>query len=132
MPLEPYDETEVYTVGWEPELDAAVLEWHTTPEAESFRAGQEALLSLVEDRRATKVLADCRAFESFPDQREWLLEDWAPRLFATSVEYGAYIYPEDRIAQFELDKTARRDTEVPLEQLFAEDMSEARAWLHTK
>jgi hypothetical protein len=129
MPLAASDETEAYTVGWDPELEAAVLEWHTTPDGQSFRAGQESLLSLVEERAATKVLADCRAFESFPDQTAWLRDDWLPRFLSSSVTHGAFVYPADQMARFELDKIAREDIDSPLEQLFAEERSEARAWL---
>ena len=132
MALEEHAESEAYTVGWDPELDAAVIEWHTTPDGESFRDGQEALLSLVEERDARKILADCRVFDSFPDETEWLREDWSPRFLATNVEYGAYIYPEDRVAQFELDRMGRIDSDIPLEQLFAEDLPEARAWLRAR
>jgi hypothetical protein len=132
MSLESCDETEAYTVGWDPELEAVVLVWQTTPDDGPFRNGQEALLSLVEQRDATKILADCRPFDAFPDQTEWLREDWAPRFLATDVQYGAYVYPEDRTAQFELDKMGREDLDVPLEQLFVEDLSEARTWLRVK
>ncbi len=132
MSLEPYDETEAYTVEWDGELGAVVQEWQTTPDSRSFRNGQAALLSLIEKRDATKILVDSRAFDSFPDQTEWLREEWAPQLVAAGVEYVAVVYPEDDVAKFELDKIARMDTDPPVESLFAADVPEARAWLGTR
>ncbi|MFB6084004.1 MAG: hypothetical protein ABEJ94_07155 [Halorientalis sp.] len=132
MARETYAESEAFTVEWDPDLEAAVIEWHTTPGGRPFREGLEALLSLIEERDATRVLADCRAFESFPDRTEWLREDWLPRFLASGVEYGAYVYPDDQLARSELDRIARGDADGLPNQVFAETASEARLWLRAK
>ncbi len=132
MSPEPYVESDAYAVSWDPELAAVVHEWHETPTEQAFRDGVEDVLSLIEARDARKILSDCRALDSFTADDEWLREEWVPRLVSAGVESLAVVYPEDSLAKFELDKTARTYTDLTIETMFATDVPEARAWLQAR
>ena len=132
MSPEPYAESDAYAVSWDPELDAVIHEWYATPTERGFRDGVDAVLSLIEVRDATKLFSDCRALDSFTADDEWLREEWVPQLESAGVEYLAIVYPEDSLAKFELDKTARTYTDLSIETMFATDSPEARAWLQAR
>ncbi|RXK51617.1 hypothetical protein [Halorientalis pallida] len=132
MAREPYADSDVYSVSWDPELAAVVHEWHATPSEQAFRDGVNDLLSLIETRGARKVFSDCRALDSFSADDEWLREEWAPQLVAAGIEYIAIVYPEDDMARFELDKVARTYTDFSIASMFASEIPEAKAWLESK
>lgn len=132
MPTETHVEAEAYAVSWDPDLEAVVNEWYSTPPQGTFEDGMADTLSAIETRGATKLLSDCRAFDSFPYDEGWLLEEWVPKLRAVGIDDLAIVYPVDRTAKFGIDSAARRHVDPPFETVFAEDMAEARGWLLTR
>lgn len=132
MPTEPHDEAEAYAVSWDPELEAVVNEWHSTPPREGFEDGMADTLAVIEERDATKLLSDCRGFDSFPYDGEWLLKEWVPKLRSAGLEDLAIVYPVDRTAKFGIDRTARDHIDPPFDIVFSEDIAEARRWLKTR
>jgi hypothetical protein len=130
MPTEVHEDTELYTIEDDEEIDAVVFTWDQFASGAKFREGCEALLETVQQRNASKVLTDTRGIRAHDaEDQAWMQNDWIPRAQQAGVEYTATVHPDSTIAEMDIEKLVEGVDEGAHEPLFTADMDEARRWL---
>ncbi|MFB6163748.1 MAG: STAS/SEC14 domain-containing protein [Haloarculaceae archaeon] len=120
-------------VTWaEPETTIEIV-WEGDVDGERFRESADAVLSILRETDASKILVDGRA-QGFMDESDqiWIVEDWEPRAVEAGLESMALVYPEDLAARTTVDMSARRSRDLPLDRVFTDDADEARDWLRVQ
>lgn len=130
MSTEVHADTEEYTVRWDADLRAVVLEWKRFVTGESFRDGMVATLDLFEEHAASRFLADGRKITTIDDDDQyWISEEWEPRASDAGLETIAAVYPESAIAEMNVERLQEKVGDGPFEQDFFTQLSAARDWL---
>ncbi len=119
------------TYGYEPDVPCVAMIWRGyAPDA--FREANEAILALISERGATRLLGDIEALGEIgaPDQA-WLTSDWLPRAARAGLRSVALVTPA-----FELHHSPvrlvgeHRPQGLALE--YFDDADAGRAWLRTR
>lgn len=133
MAEELFGDDGVYSVHWDGEIEAVVVEWADDVGGDTYRECMARVLDVVADRGVTKLLVDSRqqGLMAAAD-RTWTAEDWESQATDAGLESVAVVYPENRSAKTTVDMSARKSAHTGLERLFTDDLEAARNWLRTK
>lgn len=119
-----------YTVEYDPELGAIVVEWQDDVGGTAYRSVMEDVLGYLREYEATKLLVDaCEQGTMDPDDQTWTVDEWVPRAVEAGLEHEAAVYPDAEPAKSSVDRYARRDPYVPVQRVFTADRESAREWL---
>jgi hypothetical protein len=130
MSVEVHEDTELYTIEYDDELDAVVFTWNQFASGAAFREGCEALLDGVRQRGVSKVLTDTRGIRAHDaEDQAWMQEDWIPRAQDAGIEYTATVHPDSVISEMDIENLVEGVDDEGHEPLFTADMDEARRWL---
>lgn len=132
MARETIEETDVYTIQWDDDVGALVHKWDKYAAGDAFRQGCEALLDVVENRNASKLLIDSREISAVnDDDQQWMFEDWVPRTAEAGIEHTATVYQQSTIAEMNMKRIAETVEEFDDlgESHMTSDVTEAREWL---
>jgi len=123
------DETR-YTIGYDDEVGAVTHRWDEFASGEEFREGCEALLDVIHERNASKLLVDTAGIRAHDDEDQaWLQEDWVPRMIEEGVDASAMVHPDSVIAEMDMEAFMEEIEDLPYDALLTADMDEAREWL---
>ena len=117
------------TVEYDESVPCVVMTWTEYRPGAPFRAANEAVLAMILEERATRILGHIEAVQiSDPRDQRWLAEDWLPRAAAAGLRYAALVTPA-----FELDHAPVRligeTLPAGLQLEYFDDVDAARAWL---
>lgn len=118
------------TVRWDDQTEAVHMDWHDFADGEPYREGLDAGLDLVEERDATRWLADLRDLGVVSEEdKQWSNEEWFPRALESSLSSMAIVRPESVIADMAVDDIMQEvgDGEITVKNF--EDIDAARKWL---
>lgn len=133
MSRELHEETENYTIEWDDDIEAVVHTWTGFTTGEEFRDGAEALLDVIEEKGASKLLLDTQNVKAHEDEdKEWLAEEWTPRIIEAGVQYSAQVHPDSVISKMEMENLGEEMDDIPYDHFLTSDVDEAREWLADK
>jgi len=123
-------ETEYARIEYDEASGAVVGELLEFVEGEDFREYMDEIITVVEEKQATKVIGDTSQFEAALTQEDqgWSVQDWAPRAEAAGVDYMALVMPSDVVAKMSVDSIVEMADDSLERELFS-DIEEAKSWL---
>ncbi len=120
------------TVRWNEKLQAVEQIWNGHSSREEHRQAAEDILTLLEEKRASRLFSDCtKMMVVHPDDQKWIEVDWLPRMVSAGLEKIALVLPAGSVAQLSVDKMERNIDiqEIGFEKYMTEDSEQAIAWL---
>lgn len=130
MPREVHEETDLYTIEYDDDIEVVLFTWDEFASGAEFREGCEALLDAVRQHRASKVLTDTRGIRAHDEEDQaWMQDDWIPRALEAGVEHTATVHPDSVISQMDMEEMVEGVEDAPHEPFLTDDMDEARRWL---
>ncbi len=120
------------TVRWNEKLQAVEQIWNGHSSREEHRQAAEDILTLLEEKRASRLFLDCtKMMVVHPDDQKWIEVDWLPRMVSAGLEKIALVLPAGSVAQLSIDKMERNIDiqEIGFEKYMTEDSEQAIAWL---
>lgn len=130
MPQQVYEDTANYTIEWDSDLGAVIHTWTGFTSGEEFRAGCEALLDAIKAKNASYLIVDTRNVKAHDDEdKQWLQEEWTPRMVDAGVEGSAQVHPDSVISKMEMENLAEDMDDIPFENFLTDSMDEARDWV---
>lgn len=130
MQRELHEETDLYRLEYDPDIDAVLFTWKNFASGENFRRGAEAIYEYFSELDTKKVLVDTSGIKAHADEDgEWLLENWTPRMIDAGMEFNCVVYPESVIAQMDRESLEADLSQLDYNTLWTADMNEARNYL---
>jgi hypothetical protein len=124
------EETDLYRLERDRDLDAVIYTWREFATGEDFRRGANAILEYVESNDVSKVIVDTSGIEAHDDEdHQWLEEVWTPNMIEAGMEYNAVVHPESVIAEMDVEELMQELESLPYEAIWTDDMAEAREWM---
>jgi hypothetical protein len=123
-------DTENYTIEVDDEIGAIIHTWDQFASGEDFRAGANRLLEVVERENKSKLLVDSSGIKAHDEaDKEWLQEEWIPKVIDAGIEYSASVTADSVIAEMDMEEFVDQASELPYTYVLASDMAEAREWI---
>lgn len=130
MPLEVHEDTDLYTIEHDTDLDVLVHTWTGFASGEEYRSGADALLEYVEQTGVSKIIIDTRGIQAHDDaDKQWLEETWVPRTIEAGVEATATVHKDSVISEMEMENLMTDVDGSAYAALMTADMDEARDWI---
>lgn len=125
-----HDETELYRLEYDRELDCVLYTWKKYASGEDFRRGANAILEYFENHDVNKLIVDTSGIKAHTDEdKEWLAEVWTPKIIEAGMEHNCVVYPEGAIVQMDRKAIEEQLSELPYNALWTADMQEARDFI---
>ena len=130
MPLEVHEDTDLYTIEYDPELDAIIHTWNEFAEGERFRSGANDLLAFIRQRDTSNLIVDTSGIRAHNEaDKEWLETEWVPQIIDAGIRHAATVHKDSVISEMEMEEFVRELDELPYTAMMTADMSEAREWI---
>lgn len=124
---------EALTIYWDPQARYHIARWQGFLHGEPFHAALQACVSAAGARRSTKWVADVRKYSvTTPEDQQWIIEHFFPRMVEAGVEYFAIVSPERVVAAMSAKSVIHAFKGGQLEFGYHESEKDAVAWLQTK
>lgn len=121
---------EVYSIYFDEELEAVVMEWDGYATSQQFREGTELMLNTLIRHKAKKVLADIKDMIIIgQDDQQWLTAHFIPRAIEFGFRYIALLRPRHYFNQVAVETISYKVDIDKLTIHFFEEVDEAREWL---
>jgi hypothetical protein len=118
------------TILWDAEIGAVRMEWKEFVDADAFRAGLNAGLALLGQKKTGKWLADLRRLGPVTlEDQKWSNEDWFPRALAAGLRCMALVSPRKVVAQMSVRTIMSKVLDRNLTTAHFDDLEQARQWL---
>lgn len=126
-----YKKNRFATIEWDEADKIAFITWHTYADGADYREVLTALNDLMEEKGASKLLADTRKSKAVtPEDQEWVNSTWTPRMTKAGLRFSALLVPESTVAKLSLDRMrSKYTTPQGGGAAYFTDLNEARAWL---
>lgn len=132
----PFIDEPFVKIDWDEETRSIVADWKGVGRGAAYRAALDRSLELVRKhgaRRWLGIMLEVTGVMS-PEDSEWLVHDWLPRLLAAGCRRLAVVLPPQALAAMQLNRLKREiDAEKPDPEAFHnryfDDLAEAHAWL---
>lgn len=120
---------DVLKLSYDTDLSAVIMEWTGFSNKEQFREANEAVLQLLKNTSAKKILADVRHMKiiSLQDQ-QWLYQEWFPRVTKAGLAYAAIVESEDFFNRLTVDNIVQKVNDQLTVKYF-DTLLGARFWL---
>lgn len=124
-----YDEPHA-TVSYNETADVVVGELKEFVEGSDFKEYMNTLIDVLEEKHATKMVADTSTFDAALTQEDqvWSVEDWTPRAEDAGLEHLALVMPEAVVAEMSIENIINMTDDSITRDVFT-DRSEAINWL---
>lgn len=120
------------TIRFDEGLQAVHLEWKRYAEGEEFRAGFNIGLELLQQKKVSRWLGDCRLLGPMTQaDQQWINQDWHPRAAAAGMRWVAIVLPKAAVARLGMTSIKARVNQVDLVMSNFADLESARAWLRS-
>lgn len=119
----------ILRLSYDPELKAVIMEWTGFSKSGEFREANEAVLNLIREKKAEKIIADTRNMKiiTLKDQ-QWLFQNWLPRTINAGLTYAAIIESEDFFNRLSVDNIVQEVNDKLIIKYFNSALV-ARSWL---
>lgn len=123
---------EVYfQAEYDEDSGATIVHWIGFSTTEQLKAGMEAGLALLQEKKSTKWIADAHLMEGgFEEANDWLQQDWTPRAVAAGLKAVAFVVSQDAFNEFSTNEYAERNAD--LDNPHFPSLEEAKAWIKQK
>ena len=132
----PFIDESFVKIDWSEEDECIVADWKGVGRGAEYRAALDRSLELVRRRKARRWLAIMVEAQGVmaPEDTEWLVHDWFPRLLALGAKRFAVVLPPQALAAMQLNRLKREideEKESPdaFRNRYFDDVDKARAWL---
>lgn len=117
-------------ISFDPKAKVLHANWKGYQSVASVRAGCEAMLKFMSEKKLNKVLNDnTNVLGIWRSAAEWMATDWFPRMKSAGMASFAWVYSSSRLSQISTDETlAMVDAGKHGIKVFY-DKSEAQVWL---
>lgn len=126
------EETDVYTIEWDGELDVPVFTWNEYSAGETFRETARKWEAVMEERSVERYIVNTESVTAHEEEdKRWLAETWIPDLVDNGVRRGAGVYADSAIASMEMEEVEESLSAIHPDyefRVFSSD-EEAKAWL---
>lgn len=120
----------VYRIYYDATIASVVMEWQGLATSQEFRQGSEEMRQMVYNQGITRVLADLTHMKLIAlQEREWLLNDFLPRVLEAGLKTIAFVRSSDYHNQLSIGTVVYEIDPEQLEVAYFESRSEAEAWL---
>lgn len=127
-----YDERWL-TIRWDDSVRAVWTEYKGYAEGEEFRAGHEAGLSLLRQKRTSRWISDARLLAPIRQvDQHWLNTDWVPRGIAAGWRWLAIVSPKAAVARLSVKQVINNINTISFVTSYFDDMEAARSWLRNE
>lgn len=118
------------TVGYDAQVPCVIMTWKGYATSREFREGNERILGVLAERRATKLLGDIKDFVLIgADDQHWLSSNWIPRAMEAGLRTVAMITPVFYFNRVAVENVGQKlDPEALVLQYF-DAADTAREWL---
>lgn len=118
------------TIRFDESLQAVHLEWKRYAEGEEYRSGFNVGLELLQQKRVSRWLGDCRLLGPVTQADQiWMNQDWHARAAAAGMRWVALVQPRAAVGRLALRYITMKLTAGELTINNFEDLEGARAWL---
>lgn len=123
-----YDDT-ILQLSHDLESGAVIMEWTGFSSSSQFREANEAVLKLIRDTNANKIIADIRNMKIITIQdQQWLYQNWLPRTIRAGVEFVAIVESEDFFNRLSVDNVVQKIDDQLIIKYFKSVLG-AKGWL---
>jgi hypothetical protein len=124
-----YDEPHL-TLRWEPDDKIVCAQWKNDVRSEPMRAGLEAGLKLIAEKKARRWLVDSRELGAIdPADVKWVNDNWIPRAVDAGIAWMAFVMAKKIVMQMTMKTFIARINQRELGTAYFEDLDGARTWL---
>lgn len=122
----------VYTIYYKEEDGLVFMDWDGYATSEQFRAGSELMLQLVQEHKASKVLADAKdmILIDLEDQR-WVVNEIFPKLIDAGCKTMALVSPHHYFNKVAIESLSFKANEKSLSCRIFHNQKAAKGWLDT-
>jgi hypothetical protein len=118
--------------GYEPDVPCVVMIWRGYSPGDAFRQANEAILSLIAERGATKLLGDIEALgEISRADQDWLRTDWLPRAAEAGLASAALFTPAFELHHWPVRLVGEQRPQTLALEYF-DDGDAGRSWLRSR
>ena len=126
-------DNEFATLWYHPEQKIVHHKWHKYIFGQHFRDVLSKGLELFEENGCQKWLSDDRNNPAFhPDDQEWGVTIWTPRVIAAGWKYWALVLPEQVLGQRSMKRLADQMREFGVEVYLSSDSDQGLKWLKSQ
>jgi hypothetical protein len=125
-------DTPQITMWYHPEKKIVHHQMHKYTFGPTFRDALMKGVEIMQKNRARKWLSDDRLNPVLkPEDNEWAISDWAPKVIAVGWKYWAIVLPESVINKMRMENNAKVFAEKGVTVQFFQDPDEALEWLES-
>lgn len=118
------------TIHWDEGNRCVWMEWKQFVKGAEFREGLDKGLELLEDKAATRWLADTRSLSVLDrEDQDWTIAHWFPRAIRAGLERMAIVRPSRRTPMMSVNDVMRKADLRGLAVEYFDELEDARAWL---
>ena len=130
MPPTTIVDNEYATLWYHPGKKIVHHKFHQFVQGERFREILNQGADIFQKYGAHKWLSDDRANSALPpEDGEWAMVDWHPRVIAAGWKYWAIVMPEKTVGKMNMRQFAKQNAEAGVTVQVFSDPDEAMAWL---
>jgi len=126
-----YKESPAATIFWDQADGIATIEWRAYADGADYRNILSALVDLMEQKSASRLLVDNRRSKVVtPEDQAWVNTVWSPAANKAGLRYTAMLVPQSTVAKLSLDRMRSKYTPPKGGGTMTfTDIEEAREWL---
>jgi hypothetical protein len=126
-------DNEFATLWFHPETKIVHHQFHKPIGGQSFRDVLDKGLEAFQEANAQKWLSDDRGNSALsPEDSDWGINNWAPRVIAAGWKYWAIVMPEKVIGQMNMQRFMKIYSEQGVSVRVFSDPDEAMQWLESQ
>jgi hypothetical protein len=126
--MENYFEKDTFIIRYDEENHLLIHEWKVSPTSQEFKEATNILIPAFEHFKTGKLVADVRRLGAVhPDDQQWILTDWTPRVRKAGFSHSAVIIPQDIFTQMSLEGMSDDLGDLPSKNF--DNMEAAINWL---
>jgi hypothetical protein len=119
-------------IRYDESLQAVHMEWKRYAEGEEYRSGFNVGLELLQQKRVSRWLGDCRLLGPVTQaDQQWMNQDWHPRAVAAGMRWVALVLPRAAVGRLAIRYVIMKLNQAELAINNFDDLESARAWLRT-
>ena len=124
--------TETYTIYFDQELEAVVMEWEGYATSSQFKEGTELMLNTLIKHNCFKVLASIKNMVLIGmEDQQWLDVYFLPRAIKFGFKALAIVTPDSYFNKVAVENISGKVDKDQLDIRFFDEVSEAREYLKT-
>ncbi len=119
-----------YSIYFDNDIDAVVMEWHGYATSRQFKEGTELMLNTLIKHNGSKVLADIRDMTLIGmEDQQWINDVFLPRATKFGFKAIAIIKPRSYFNKIAVETISYKVDKEKLTINFFDDIDEAKEWI---